>query len=350
MSIRLLKNEIQRFLSIREPEVLCIRGNWGVGKTHSWKEFLKDAQKNNSIALTRYAYVSLFGIGSLDDLKYAIFENTVPKDKIEEGASSETFQLMLKSPEVLGRKSADWMIRLTEKIPYLKYLNFEGAHRVFSLFIRNQLICIDDLERRGKHLDVREVLGLISFLKEERGCKIALILNEDALYDNISEENKQKEFRRYFEKVVDISLKFDPTARESIQIALQEDTELNRLISEHCITLNISNIRIIRKIERLVREIAPMLTHFDEQLLRQAIQSLTLFGWSLYAPETAPPLEYLKERESMIISAREKTISKEEGAWNALLNEYGFTSMDKFDYLLLNGVQKGFFDSEAIRK
>ncbi len=47
--------------------------------------------------------------------------------------------------------------------------------------IRNQIVCADDFERRGKQLDGGNVLGLISFLREERGCKIALILNHEKL-------------------------------------------------------------------------------------------------------------------------------------------------------------------------
>lgn len=350
MSIELLKNEILRFLSITEPEILCISGKWGVGKTYSWKQFLKDAQKKNDIALDRYAYVSLFGISSLDDLKHAIFENTVPKDKIEAGANCETFQLMLESPEVLGRKSAYWLIKLANNIPYLKYLNFGGAHRVFSLFVRNQIICIDDLDRKGKNLEVSDVLGLINFLKEERNCKIALILNEDALYGAITEESKKKEFRKYFEKVIDISLNFNPTAEESVQIALQGIAKENSLLSEQCIKLNISNIRIIRKIERLVREVAPMLKHFDEQVLWQAISSLTLLGWSVYETEMAPPVDYLKKKNRYCDLLRDKPISEKEGAWNALLDSYGFREMDEFDNTLLEGVNTGFFDPKLVKE
>jgi hypothetical protein len=353
MSIEILKNEVRRFLSLRKAEVLCITGKWGVGKTYSWKHCLKDALDNNSIALDRYTYVSLFGISSLDDLKYAIFENTVRKDNIEAGANTETFQMMLESSEVLGRKSAYWILKLTEKIPYLKYLSLGGAHRIFSLFIRNQIICIDDLDRKGKNLEVSDVLGLINFLKEERNCKIALVLDEDALYNAIPDEKKKGEFRKYFEKVVDISLKFDPTAEESIEIALQEKTSENNLISEDCIKLGISNIRIIRKIERLVKKVTPLLKDFDEQVFRQSVHSLTLLGWSLYAPDTmAPSLEYLKgknEYDNLALS-KGKTISKEEAAWNALLEAYGFSSMDELDYLLLNGVQNGFFDPEEIKE
>jgi hypothetical protein len=78
----LLKSEIERFLASSTPEVLCVRGKWGVGKTYGWNTFLLDAKGKGKIALGKYAYVSLFGIQSLDELKYSIFENTVGSQDI----------------------------------------------------------------------------------------------------------------------------------------------------------------------------------------------------------------------------------------------------------------------------
>src|SRR3546814_12175020 len=77
MSTQQVNEEILAFLAGTEPEVFCIRGKWGVGKTHAWKNCMKEAKEVHRIGFSRYAYVSLFGISSLDDLKYAIFENVV---------------------------------------------------------------------------------------------------------------------------------------------------------------------------------------------------------------------------------------------------------------------------------
>ena len=66
MSIEIVKDQIRRFLSSNEPEVICIGGRWGVGKTYAWKKYLKDAHDEADIALKRYSYVSLFGVNSLD--------------------------------------------------------------------------------------------------------------------------------------------------------------------------------------------------------------------------------------------------------------------------------------------
>ena|ERR1700733_4280109 len=90
MSLDLIKNKVRRFLSSKEPEVICISGRWGVGKTFAWMMWLKDAQRRKEIALKNYSYVSLFGITSLDEFRYSIFENSVNSDEIGIQPSLET--------------------------------------------------------------------------------------------------------------------------------------------------------------------------------------------------------------------------------------------------------------------
>jgi hypothetical protein len=53
-----------------------------------------------------------------------------------------------------------------------------GIQQISFLSVKNYLICFDDLERKGKHLRLVDVLGLASMLKERRNCKVVLILNE----------------------------------------------------------------------------------------------------------------------------------------------------------------------------
>ena len=62
MSTELVEKEIARFLASPDAEVLCLRGKGGVGKTYSWNEFLKQAQRQKRVALKSYSYVSLFGL------------------------------------------------------------------------------------------------------------------------------------------------------------------------------------------------------------------------------------------------------------------------------------------------
>ncbi|MFT5036695.1 MAG: Cdc6-like AAA superfamily ATPase [Candidatus Azotimanducaceae bacterium] len=60
MSVKVIHEEIERFIKSPEPEVLCIKGRWGVGKTFAWNKFINEAASES--ALRHYSYVSLFGL------------------------------------------------------------------------------------------------------------------------------------------------------------------------------------------------------------------------------------------------------------------------------------------------
>ncbi len=273
---KLLEKEIERFLSTNTPEVLCIRGKWGVGKTYGWKQYLAQAKTNKLLALKRYAYVSLFGIQSLDECKYAIFENTVSE---ESASSSEPTldDLTLRTARVAesyGRRIASLVISY---IPGIKKAS--DTLKVLSfLTINKQLICIDDIERKGKSLRTQDVLGLVSFLKENRKCKIALILNEEEL-----EKEDKEQLEKFQEKVIDTSLLFAPNEEDCVAIAIPKRVGALEQLAERSIALGISNIRVIKKIERLVSRVEAQLSKHDDAVLLQAVQTLVLFGWAHYS-------------------------------------------------------------------
>ena len=340
MSTKLIENEALRFLASSEPEVICLTGRWGVGKTFAWRKYVQQAKDNKQIAFDRYSYLSLFGINSLEALKYTIFENTVRSSSIGSDPSLETLRSnAIAVAERLGRKSI-WFL---QQIP--RVTGYVGSLApAWFLSVRNTIICIDDIERRGPNLATREVLGLASMLKEQRNCKVALILNADAL------DSDKEEFRTYYEKVVDISLDFSPTPAECTAIAFNADTNAMRLLGEDCIKLGISNIRLMKRIERSVRTIESLVRGLDETVLRQCVNSLTLLGWSLYEPSLAPSIEYLvQKRGKAPYAGKDEVVPADEAAWNALLDSYGFSSMDSLDLALLDGIKVGYFNPSRIR-
>src|SRR5262249_24117534 len=105
--------------------------------------------------------------------------------------------------------------------------------------IRNQIVCIDDLERRGT-ITVKDILGLVSYLREQRACKLVLLLNQSKL-----DEESTKDFNDYFEKVIDTKVVFAPSSEEAVAIAIDGKDDLSRLIADHAKRLRISNIRVI---------------------------------------------------------------------------------------------------------
>ena len=338
MSIEVVKRQISLFLSTEKPEVIAIKGAWGVGKTYSWKKFLLDAKQSNSISLERYSYVSLFGINSLEALKYAIFENTVKRETIGIEANLESFKDNATGLlEMFGRKS----MVVFKDTSLLK--NFSTAIESLSFMSLNKsIICIDDLERRGSSLAMKDVLGLVSQLKEQKGCKIALLLNDN--------ESGLDEFNKYREKVIDIELQFAPTAKECTEIAYEPINKKTDLLPTFTEKLNIRNIRILKKIERLVLLADPLIKDFEPEIKNQVSQSLVLFSWCFYSSAgDAPPIELVTNLGYSSWGIGDKKEESEEiKRWKTEINDYGYRLTDALDLVLADAVKTGYFVEEAL--
>ncbi len=194
MSARLIEDEIKRFLRNDHPEVLCIKGKWGVGKTFAWRKWLSEVGEDGTLRSKSYAYVSLFGLNSLDSLKYSIFEATVTPEHLVTGPDVSTVTALVRKGFDIGRKSKS----LLEPILALAGAK-DGGEALFRsayMLVKNQLVCLDDLERAGEGLAQRDVLGLASALKEQRNCKVVLLLNDEEMAPN-----QRQEFERQLEKV-----------------------------------------------------------------------------------------------------------------------------------------------------
>ena len=164
MSVELVKDQVRRFLSTDTPEVLAIKGDWGVGKTYSWEQYIEEFKIE--CALKSYSYVSLFGINSIAELKQTTFLNTIDTKRIGE------------APNIKGysKKVAD-LVKDT-KIPYVsKYVGGIGSliNSVSQLAMNKTIICFDDLERHSEGITIKDFMGLVSFFKEQKGLQDCLV-------------------------------------------------------------------------------------------------------------------------------------------------------------------------------
>jgi hypothetical protein len=244
MSVEIIKKEIARFLNCETPEVMAIKGKWGIGKTYTWNEFIKESQKNEKINFKTYSYVSLFGINSLEEFKYAIFKNSVDKELIDKGISIYSLLNNIDSVSKHIGKTSLYFLESSSRL-YTRTNMTTAIESIAFASIKEKIICIDDLERRGKNLDIKDILGLVSVLKEQKKCKVVLLLNDG--------EEGLEDYTKYREKVIDIELEFTPTVEENVEIAFKDkDSFAIQILKESAIKLNIKNIRILKQIERLV--------------------------------------------------------------------------------------------------
>lgn len=337
MSVKVIKDQIFQFLSTDAPEVMAVKGEWGVGKTFSWKKFLKDANAQNKVKLKRYSYVSLFGINSLESFKYAIFENVIKSEIIGTEANIETLKANANSLiESFGRQS----IRLFRGAPLFKSFN-PAIEAISFLSLDSTLICIDDLERKGKGLEIKDVLGLISLLKEQKQCKVVLLLNDG--------EEGLEDYEKYREKVIDIELAFSPDPEECALIAYSDKVPYNSRLKELVTSLEIRNIRILKKIERLIELSLPLTDGYEPEVVDQVMHSLVLFAWSYFCAnsnEEIPSLDFITSKGYLLLGIGDEEASEQEKKWQTMLQAYNFQHTDELDILLAESVKRGYFIKE----
>jgi len=341
MTLAVVRNELERFLSDPDAEVLALRGKWGVGKTYSWNRILECVNERKAVARDRYTYLSLFGISSLNELRFSLFEHSIDCKLIGKQPTLATFrdnaaQLSFS----LGRKT----LKLASGTRFMRSVS--PALETLSFFtIRDTLICLDDLERRSESLPARDVLGLVSLLKEQRNCKIALLLNDG--------EDGLEDFNKYREKVVDVEILFDPTPKECSEIAFAGAEPLYRSIGELSQKLGITNIRTLKKIERLMRLVEPKLDSLEPELSHKILHSLVLYGWCHFRagdPEI-PPLDYVQKIGYELFGLDDKgDIPENEKLWNMKLQNYGYQGADELDAVLARAVKTGYVVDADFKK
>lgn len=351
MSTTAANKAMQQLIASENPEVLCVRGRWGTGKTYSWDHQIKAACSNNSSSKKYYSYVSLFSLNSIEELRYAIFENTTVISDGKTRADLDTFHSWQKQ---LQTKK---IVKIVSKIPIIGNIGGSALPALVSLMaIRNQIICIDDIERKGSALSIADILGLVSLLKEQRQCSVVILMNDGEL-----DEEQQILFQKFSEKVVDRSVAYIPTADECAKIAKLKSDSLADTSDQLSRKLGITNIRVMRKIERTIRELNPLLAEYHPNVFESAAASVALFVASNLKASAAPSLEFIASHynSAQFSSSPSKadwseeglTITEESvGAWVAFLNSYGYLNTSDFDLYLIDCVKNGFFPEDETKK
>lgn len=342
MTIEIVEERLNELLTAERAKVLLLTGGWGTGKTHQWKQAIQRAAAVGK--RPRYAYVSLFGLTSLAEVRKRVTEEIVAAIKLpgKAGTVGEAIE------EGGWRLNPLQIMKILPAIPYLGKL--EGlASELSFLSVRNAVICFDDLERGGDGLRLADVFGLASFLKEERNCKVALISNEKKL----NPEGKD-DLLRYMEKVVDETVHFAPTSYEACKISLGETPDLARsLLRESICKLEISNIRVISRLSNMAADLAVILKGLHERVLQESIHTLALFGAAYFLPTDGfPPVDHLmklgEDNWSRYFRDAKKAGEETEedrqlATWDAQLTRYGYVHTSPVDVEIGLSVQRGYF-------
>lgn len=203
-----MKNEsisrLESLLSQESRNTILLDGEWGVGKTHSLKNIIS---KNENFKNKKKAYISLFGINSIKELKEALLDSinlSEPQDSVMR-SSLKKIRNSMKNNNTEFSFSAPGV---STKIDVTSILSLKK--------LDNHIICIDDIERRGKDLSLKDTLGYISFLSENNECNVICICNTSYL-----DEKDQESLKLLYEKVFGYRFKFKTDHFSSLKISLE---------------------------------------------------------------------------------------------------------------------------------
>lgn len=330
-----VKQALVDFATGKKNGAVVLKGEWGVGKTHLWGSVVEEHK--NEFSNKYYSCVSLFGLSTLKGLKQAIYEGLVVKDKSELSGTA----IALKD----GVGGVLSFLRRNSKL-------LSGSKRLEPLIesyqssaISDVLVCLDDFERKGKGLADGEILGLISFLVEKRGCKVVLILNEN---EHVSGGDG---FAGYREKVFNYELEYKPSSRDCAELVFNEGRADEKELVERLVKLDVRNIRLIGKVRYYYDYILSKVDISSEGVLSDIRCVLPLAVLAGYAGAQAPAeLEVLLKFDGWFGSPLPDSDPAEIERYQRLeqqaeaLRSYGYLSTSSLDIAVINLVLKGYVD------
>lgn len=211
-----LNDKLKELFKLDEGFVVTLNGEWGVGKTHFWNKFVEN-NLSKELEKKEIAYVSLFGKDKLSEIESDIMLQISRIEKIK-----DIINKTVGTAGIYGLKVSN----ITSIIPQTDFSNI--------------IICFDDLERKSNKIDSKDILGLISLYKEQKKCKIIMILNKNELPDD--------DLSIYKDKIIDYDLHYKPTVEESYSTISNKLKVFKNYPLEYLNNKGINNIRVIKRL------------------------------------------------------------------------------------------------------
>lgn len=173
-----------------EKNIILIDGNWGIGKTFTYKKYLEE----NSL---KEIYISLFNLDKLEDIDKKLISsymiNRINRNSIATKTVSKISNYFnIEAFDKLLENKVGFSISDVTNLLQIESLEFDD----------NIVLCFDDLERIGDKVEFKNLLGKI----EQLHTKIDIIVLCNT--KKLSKENLSI-FDEYKEKVIDYTLTLD---------------------------------------------------------------------------------------------------------------------------------------------
>lgn len=335
MSLKSTREQLIQLLADKDNKVIALSGKWGTGKSYMWDE-VKTTAKDDNIKGALYA--SLFGLSNIEQIKMKLIQSAVPTMEANPGLWDGAKQVLNSGVKVL-----------------------EGFHKGFGalndfglLFapamLRQKVIVLDDIERKHNNLNIDEVLGFIDDFTQQHGSRFVLILNSDQL-------DKRGVWDTLREKVVDQELRLTTSSVEAFDIAVGlVPTIYVEHIRAAVETCELTNIRIVRKIIKVVNRVVGDHQGLSDAVLSRVIPSTVLLSAIHYKGiEDGPDFDFVLAQGStrgwnLFLDKKEAETeeSKRKSKWNLLMTKLGILGCDEFELLIVEFLQSGLFDVSKV--
>lgn len=264
-NVERLENKLKDLITNESSFAVALTGDWGIGKTHFWKDF--HDKNRDFLEGNKYAYISLFGIDSLESLKLAIATEAHKTTESDSLLDTDITKALKKIFSFVGGGSSSATtgdLRFGINIGNKLVTNLIMAH------LKNTLVCLDDIERKSANLPMSEVMGLINYLKNERGCQVVILLND--------EESEDREyFDKHKEKVFDEVLVLDDNL-DLLQTFITDELALN-IMQQFYKTLRVKNLRFYNKVFRNYQQITDSISLLSNTSKEYILKNLLVIRW-----------------------------------------------------------------------
>ena len=333
---------LEKFLLNKAYGVLALSGSWGVGKTHLLRAFL-DTVKNKS-GFNGHSYASLFGVTDVAGMRAKATENMI---------------LHRDRKEILERYGADARASL---VPFnlifpasqtlVRFLNtgWTGvASQAAYWFLRDSIVCLDDIERADVALTPKMIMGFVDELRA-KGCKVVIVLNREKV-------SEVAEYAKFWEKVVDADIRLSPSVSENVALAFGVDGISQSAIAwaRHVFeAVNAANLRVHKRAAWLIQELERPLSGTRADVQQLVIIHAVLLTWAVLDPDAVIPLKVLQSTKFGFLyrsiasdMAEQSELTSQEKLWEKATQKLNFSPAD-FDRLLIEMIQTGWCDSAEL--
>lgn len=258
-----VKDYLEYYVNFKAPPhfAVLLNGPWGIGKTFLIKGFIKPFIERG----LRHAYVSLYGLSSLDEIDDALFRSMYPI------LDNKGIRIAGRAAKIIGK--------------YFRIELDQAAKDVLNK-AKADLFIFDDLERCNIPINV--VLGYINEFVEHEDKKVIIIANEEEIKESV-------EYKRIREKLIGKALELQSAFEQALDAFLGtlESDDARRFLAKKLPTVSeiyhqseLHNLRVLQQtmwdFERFYRALTDE-HRSNDSAMTAMLQLLFAFSFELKA-------------------------------------------------------------------